>query len=113
MSSVTSPSMRASSPEVCSIHTKPRTLGKREVKRVVGLKPGLGSILNLESVRSPRGSVATKVNRNPLGGGLMGWLGSFFCRHRPAGWEGHTSDFKSRSDFECGLLLEKKKIQVS
>src|SRR6267378_4264937 len=49
-----------------------------EVKRVVGLKAGLGSILYLESMRSERGSRATKVKRKALRVASMRSLRSLF-----------------------------------
>src|SRR5260370_36683730 len=49
-----------------------------EVNRVVGLKAGLGSILYLESARSPRCSLAIRVNRKALCVASMRSLRSFF-----------------------------------
>src|SRR5260370_32622193 len=103
MSSVTSPSMRASSHEASSIQIKPCTLGKMAVKRVVGLNAGLGSISYLESVRLPRGSVAIRVNRNALCVASIRSSRSFFRS------EEHTSELQSHLNLVCRLLLEKKK----
>ena len=78
MSSVTSPSTRASSAASSSIQTYPCTLVKMEVKREVGLNAGLGAISYLARMRSPRGSRATKVKRKALRAASMRSFRSFF-----------------------------------